>query len=375
MADQLSTVWPAEEHTLAKIGIISNYLKVWSRILAKGFLNREINYVDAFAGPGIYIGGQPGSPIRAIEAIAESESLPTNINLHFVEQDKKRHAELLRQVREATLCYSRPFLRINDPACGDGVSYINTMLDRWERLHKQVRPSLFFLDQFGYGGVPMQLIKRILSHEACELFVFIEANRLNHFLQDKTKDAVRNTAFGCDRWRDALKDTCADRSAALREAYQDALMSVGGADWVFSFTMLNDRGQPICWLFFATNSVKGLVEMKKAMFRVDKRFAFSDADAPGQLYLLGDVNVREDWLRINLQQHFSESVVSIADIRRYVLLKTPETSFAKTLKSMQTAGEIQPIGERIRSFTDEENLARQVRFPKYPPEQQFGIWS
>jgi len=60
------TIWPIEPHTSAKHQILRKYLDAWLPILGRH--NSRIVYIDGFAGPGEYSGGEPGSPIIALEA-------------------------------------------------------------------------------------------------------------------------------------------------------------------------------------------------------------------------------------------------------------------------------------------------------------------
>ena len=60
------TIWPIEPHTSAKHQILRKYLDAWLPIL--GTYNKRIVYIDGFSGPGEYTGGEPGSPIIALEA-------------------------------------------------------------------------------------------------------------------------------------------------------------------------------------------------------------------------------------------------------------------------------------------------------------------
>ena len=59
------TIWNIEPHTLAKHKILERYLQAWYPIL--NTYNRRIIYLDGFCGPGCYSGGEPGSPIIAID--------------------------------------------------------------------------------------------------------------------------------------------------------------------------------------------------------------------------------------------------------------------------------------------------------------------
>jgi three-Cys-motif partner protein len=69
MTDSLPTIWSITPHTQAKHAILKRYLDAWFPILSRqaAILNRKfgtvngrrILYIDGFAGPGIYTGGEP----------------------------------------------------------------------------------------------------------------------------------------------------------------------------------------------------------------------------------------------------------------------------------------------------------------------------
>jgi three-Cys-motif partner protein len=69
MAKPPETIWPIEEHTKAKHRILRRYLDAWLPIMSSR--NRRLIYIDGFAGPGVYAGGEPGSPIIALNAYLE----------------------------------------------------------------------------------------------------------------------------------------------------------------------------------------------------------------------------------------------------------------------------------------------------------------
>jgi three-Cys-motif partner protein len=66
MAAPRQTIWPLEPHTRAKHEILKRYLQAWMVILSQGRFP-EILYIDGFAGPGQYEGGEAGSPIIALD--------------------------------------------------------------------------------------------------------------------------------------------------------------------------------------------------------------------------------------------------------------------------------------------------------------------
>src|SRR5688572_6617566 len=75
-------VWQVEPHTLKKHEILRRYLEGWFPILGTG--QRRVVYLDAFAGPGVYTGGEPGSPIVALTALLEHSALPRLRDCEFV---------------------------------------------------------------------------------------------------------------------------------------------------------------------------------------------------------------------------------------------------------------------------------------------------
>jgi three-Cys-motif partner protein len=67
MSTPKETVWPLEPHSFGKHIVLRRYLKAWLPIL--GTTQGRIVFIDGFAGPGEYTGGEQGSPIIALEAL------------------------------------------------------------------------------------------------------------------------------------------------------------------------------------------------------------------------------------------------------------------------------------------------------------------
>jgi len=67
------TFWALEPHTRAKHEILRRHLDAWLPIMASA--NDRIMVFDFFAGPGRYLGGEQGSPIVALGALAEHAHL------------------------------------------------------------------------------------------------------------------------------------------------------------------------------------------------------------------------------------------------------------------------------------------------------------
>lgn len=87
MADTLwraDTLWQLEPATAAKHRLYRSYLDAWWPILLQaggsGKTRERVTYLDAFAGPGRYEDGEPGSPVFALRGLL-SHSAADRMNL------------------------------------------------------------------------------------------------------------------------------------------------------------------------------------------------------------------------------------------------------------------------------------------------------
>ena len=189
MTDNLPTVWEAEPHTLAKHGILRTYLEAWAAILSNARFGTELRFVDGFAGPGEYLLGEPGSPIVALNSILNHDrTLLKKIRLRFIEKDRERHAHLVsRLAQEQDQIVASQAVIVEPPILGDCDAEIRKLIAERRRQGQMLGPALFFLDQFGYSQVPMSLVQHIMAHQWCEVFSYLNCQRMNHFLSDRTK--------------------------------------------------------------------------------------------------------------------------------------------------------------------------------------------
>src|SRR5438128_12591526 len=95
MATPKKTLWPLEPHTRGKHFVLRSYLDAWLPIM--GTWNGRILFIDGFAGPGEYEGGEPGSPLIALNAlknhVAQSK-ITAEVVFQFIEKDVERAAHL-----------------------------------------------------------------------------------------------------------------------------------------------------------------------------------------------------------------------------------------------------------------------------------------
>ena len=102
MAAPKTTKWAMEPHTRAKHEVLMRYLLAWFPIMGQKF--PQIMYIDGFAGPGRYSGGEAGSPIIAIEAaLTHRERIEGQLLFRFMEKRQDRADMLIEVVDDMKL--------------------------------------------------------------------------------------------------------------------------------------------------------------------------------------------------------------------------------------------------------------------------------
>ena len=131
LAKKLDTIWKIDPHTQSKHAILRRYWEAWLPIMGK--YNQRILYIDGFAGPGRYEGGEDGSPLIALISARDHQARPNSeVVFTFIEKDKKRF-EHLGQVIEQI----KPTLPKNFKVhCVHGV-FDNEMAEALDRLEEQ----------------------------------------------------------------------------------------------------------------------------------------------------------------------------------------------------------------------------------------------
>lgn len=334
MAKKLGTVWNLEPHTAAKHAILRRYLQAWLPIMAR--YHGRIVYVDGFAGPGGYSGGEPGSPVIALQtAIEQQEFLKQEVVFWFIEEDESRLASLQAAISELQVPSRFLVTAVN----GDCNALLQNLLDGMARDAESLAPSFMFLDPFGFSDTPLSLIRRIMAHDRCEVLITFMFEEINRFLTHDKLPTHFDALFGTEEWREALSQASpGDRRRFLKELYQRQLQLAADIRYVLAFEMRNQNDSLDYILLFGTNSIDGLMKMKESMWKVDQTtgFTFSDATHPGQEILFGSVPDARD-IRSRITSRFAGQAVPVDAVERFVLESTPyrETHYKKVLKALE----------------------------------------
>ena len=195
------TLWPMDSHTRAKHLVLRAYLDAWLPVL--GTWKRRILFIDGFAGPGEYEGGEDGSPLialRAFEGHRARGTIKAEVVFIFIEKRPDRVEHLRKRIdairpklkgrKHKISVMQGPF----DSTVADGLDY----LDEQE---KRLAPAFVMIDPFGVSGTPMNLIRRIFQNPKCEVYVSFMYESINRFMKSKEFEQHLDGLFGCDTWR------------------------------------------------------------------------------------------------------------------------------------------------------------------------------
>lgn len=321
----MDILWDLEPHTRAKHIVLEEYLKAWFGIMGQTF--DRILYVDGFAGPGMYRTGEDGSPLIALRTVSGHRLLDKfkEVRMFFIESDQDKAGFLKQlceqryppdQMRQKNIYYDV----VNATFC----DVLTEVLNRLEARGRNLAPSFVFIDPFGIS-IPMEVIGRILKYPHCEVLINFMYDAINRWggVHEQHLDSL----FGCEEWRHAWSFDPDKRKEFLTGLYLEQLRKEARARYVRSLEVKDRNNRTKYFLFFATNRIEGLREMKNAMWKVDPRglFRFSAFERlrhAGQISLLDGDEIHCNELAKILADNFCGQKALIEAVERFVIAET-----------------------------------------------------
>lgn len=334
-------LWPIGPHTPGKHMVLRSYLQAWLPIM--GMSNGRIIFVDGFAGPGEYEGGEDGSPIIALKALVEHASkhrINAEVVYLFVEGDKKRakHLERLVNALQPKLPPRCQVEVVNDTF----ESTLTIVLDRVGA--SRLAPAFVMVDPFGVSDTPMSVLARILQNPKSELYISFMYEAINRFKATPEFDKHLDTLFGTPGWRSGIDmPESAQRREFFYELYASQLKKAG-AKHVVWFELFNGN-RHVYTIFFATRHHVGCNRMKQAIWNIAPmgEYEFRGVNS-GQMSLTQWFEASREPLRRELHAQFDgKGKIPIAAIQEWI--SGDETDFhtghvKSTLREMEEAGEL-----------------------------------
>lgn len=236
-------LWVREDHTKAKHELLRAFFNKWVSIHSEHFTARDrglVRVYDGFAGPGVYAGGEPGSPRITLDALLDNPNLPgrwspVRYEFTFVEQHARR-AGKLRLILEEVEAMAR-----SDGRWTDRVTWSVTC-GRYEEHVPREAPGLsamfLFLDPFGYSHAPMTLTRELVQQPKSDTLIFLPLSFVHRFADREGQDAALDRFFGTRRWRDIPNGT--GRPTALLALFREQLVAAG-LRWTGAFRLSRQR--------------------------------------------------------------------------------------------------------------------------------------
>lgn len=364
-------IWDADPHTLAKHRILQAYLAAWLPTLLHGGYD-GVTYAEGFAGPGIYRGEEPGSPIVALRVFLGQCNLLAggrSVNLVLVEEDHRRVAELKRQMSRALTEAPVALAGISiEYECGD---HAEVLLPALERIGAMRRPVFAFLDSYGGPDVPLDVARRIGSAPSSEVLVTFGTSFFIRFCEVEGHRDEGDRVFGGRQWRQVADLASREKKPFLVHSYRESLRQAGFT-FVLSFEMLDEQGHDL-HLVFGTTHRAGLEKMKNAMWAIDPvgGVRFRDPRDPDQGLLGFAIDPDLGPLSRSLLAELSQGPRTLAGLKDHALVETVyRPPHARTIvQKLLRQGTLQRIPSRGH-LTDATLIKRAERVPPSEGWQQ-----
>ena len=314
-------------------------------------------FIDAFAGPGRYSGGEDGSPVIALKALTEHSArsrMASEIRYLFIEKDKDRSQHLTEVLRDIAPSVPRncTYQVINSTFDEP----LNEVLDSIENQNRRLAPSFVMIDPFGVSGTPMTTIGRILSNPRSEVYISFMYRDINRFLAHPNFEPHLTELFGCTDWKRAqeIVDSTQKRMF-LYDLYKQQLRS-HGATYVLHFE-LYEGNSLVYAIFFGTQHLEGCDKMKQAIWKVAPFGNYKFQSGQQEQLTFGTDFIDYGLLQKTLVDEFGHDTwVRIEALEDFV--KSDRTQFhsshlrTSTLKPMENEGQLEVRdGSRKRSGT------------------------
>lgn len=359
-----SVPWPIAPHTVVKHEIYKRYLSSWFEILLTSRnAFRSATYAEGYAGPGIYTGGEAGSPVHAVQTLMASEKMrgcSRPVAMVFVDRDPKCIQLLTKQLAEVGVVSDATgeeetshgtvpgragdtTVTVARGTCADRFVEQLDAVDAWGK------PILAVLDSWGLPTFPYEVLQRVAANKASEVLITFGPQHFIRFYADKEPEV--DEMFGWDpSWRQvaAMPDGPAKRRHLL--ATYRAAVSRAGFKYLLDFELVDVRGESL-YLVFGTNDRKGLSVMKESMWNMDPHFGIKFRDPRDTmneaLFAVEDPQTAqlERLLvdRVTALHATGEPFVYVEILRRWALEETiyREPHVIPALRKLRDAGTVQ----------------------------------
>jgi three-Cys-motif partner protein len=260
------------EQTQVKHSILSAYLPAYYHILKRW--NKNLVYIDGFAGPGTYFHAATGktfdgSPILALQLIASNEDFSKQVSTIFIESD----VVLFNQLKDRVDEFYKEHPKIRKPLYRHG-TFSNKLNKILGSLGGKLPPTFLFVDPCGVSGTDFKTISAVMENEKCEAFIFFNIDGVRRIAGLAELSPVLIELMGSEERAKALYEklrTTANvrqREEIILSEYCKALAEDMGAEYIIPFRVEHeDQKRTSHYLIHATRHPLGFKIMKDVMCR------------------------------------------------------------------------------------------------------------
>jgi three-Cys-motif partner protein len=174
-----------------KAKIVAEYFPRYCRIILKK-QQKEIRYLDLFAGPGMYEDGNHSTPLLLAKSCAEDSNLVQKVHLMFNDN------EFADQLKHNFLnCFPSGTFKF-EPRFGNKTVGEDDDLKKY--LMKDLpspnpHPTLLFFDPWGYKGIDTLVLAKFLRGWGNEIFLFVNIKRIHAAIENGKFDELMQALF------------------------------------------------------------------------------------------------------------------------------------------------------------------------------------
>ncbi|WP_217597868.1 three-Cys-motif partner protein TcmP [Cohnella sp. GbtcB17] len=388
--------------TVLKHILLKDYLTRWANVFMKASISKPIkkcHFADCFAGRGSFEDGQEGSPLIAINNLFNLQrefqySKECRFYIHTVELLESYH-NMLKQMAEQS---SYPSQIKNH--CGEFKDHVVPLLKSTSGY-----PALYFVDPFGYKGVHMADILKILSERSHEVLINVMSYSLVRNYRIHNNQEELSDFFGVDELPDNIieyirmasnDDVLSNqKSRGLFEKLEDQILDLYVLKLKSSFsepmyTLKKRIYSPLnpnvyFHLVFATRSRAGLVEMKNTMvafegLRIKAEDNYHEATNSRKMLYVDDLFSESSSLKVydysdfvdGIIKHFNNIETTYGKIVDYFLQYSPLTfrdiESQKSIYDYSTRlfkknSYINSSSHSYANYRDADNVVMHIRLP------------
>jgi three-Cys-motif partner protein len=249
-----------EEHSRVKADIVASYFAVWATVMSS--IADQIGYLDLYAGRGRYRSGEPSTPLLVLQQALDSSRLRGRLVAAFNDSDtesiKLLKGEVARLDGTDNLRHPPSYRvgRVSD-------DYIPLITEF------QKRPTLTFLDPWGYQGLSRALIRETFQGFGCEVVFFFNYARIRAAIENNVVEPHMQAIFTAQRLdllrREMVALPTRERELCVMIALAESIEELGRVLPPIPFRFARQGGQSSRYIVFVTKHLKGYEIMKEVM--------------------------------------------------------------------------------------------------------------